>query len=119
LGGRGRWIPEFEASLVYTVSCRIARAKQKNPAFKNKNKNKNKTKQNPTRYQNVLSFSVWDQTQGLTHARQALCQPGSILSPQAPLLLLRVWNMALILLTFMRFRVWLMNLPLLTLIRTN
>jgi hypothetical protein len=42
LGGRGRWISEFEARLVYRVSSRIARAIQRNPVSKNKNKNKNK-----------------------------------------------------------------------------
>jgi hypothetical protein len=42
LGGRGRWISEFEASLVYKVSSRIVRAIQRNPVSKNKNKNKNK-----------------------------------------------------------------------------
>jgi hypothetical protein len=41
LGGRGRWISEFEASLVYRVSSRTARASQRNPVSK-----KNKTKQN-------------------------------------------------------------------------
>jgi hypothetical protein len=30
-GGRGRWISEFEASLVYKVSSRTARAIQRNP----------------------------------------------------------------------------------------
>jgi hypothetical protein len=35
LGGRGRWISEFEASLVYKVSSRIARAIQRNPVLKN------------------------------------------------------------------------------------
>jgi hypothetical protein len=39
-GGRGRWISEFEASLVYKVSSRTARAIQRNPVSKNKNKNK-------------------------------------------------------------------------------
>jgi hypothetical protein len=34
LGGRGRWISEFEASLVYRVSSRTARAIQKNPVSK-------------------------------------------------------------------------------------
>jgi hypothetical protein len=29
LGGRGRWISEFEASLVYKVSSRTARATEK------------------------------------------------------------------------------------------
>jgi hypothetical protein len=43
LGGRGRQISEFKASLVYRVSSRTARATQRNPV-KNKNKTKNKTK---------------------------------------------------------------------------
>jgi hypothetical protein len=34
LGGRGRWISEFEASLVYRVSSRTARATQRNPVSK-------------------------------------------------------------------------------------
>jgi hypothetical protein len=42
LGGRGRRISEFEASLVYRVSSRSAQAIQRNPVLKNKNKtNKN------------------------------------------------------------------------------
>jgi hypothetical protein len=44
LGGRGRWISEFEASLVYRVSSRTARATQRNPVSKNKNKQTNKQK---------------------------------------------------------------------------
>jgi hypothetical protein len=43
LGGRGRWISEFEASLVYRVSSRTARAIQRNPVSETK---QNKTKQN-------------------------------------------------------------------------
>jgi hypothetical protein len=39
LGGRGRRISEFEASLVYRVSSRTARATQRNPVSK-KQKNK-------------------------------------------------------------------------------
>jgi hypothetical protein len=49
LGGRGRRISEFEASLVYRVSSRTARATQRNPVSKNKNtktKKQNKTKRN-------------------------------------------------------------------------
>jgi hypothetical protein len=34
LGGRGRRISEFEASLLYRVSSRTARATQKNPVSK-------------------------------------------------------------------------------------
>jgi hypothetical protein len=40
LGGRGRQISEFKASLVYRVSSRTARVTQKNPISKNKNKAK-------------------------------------------------------------------------------
>jgi hypothetical protein len=38
LGGRGRQISEFEASLVYKVSSRTARAIQRNPVSKKKKK---------------------------------------------------------------------------------
>jgi hypothetical protein len=43
LGGRGRQISEFEASLVYRVSSRTARATQKNPVSE-KQKQKQKQK---------------------------------------------------------------------------
>jgi hypothetical protein len=47
LGGRGRWISEFEASLIYRVSSRTARATQRNPVSKKqKQKNKKTKKQN-------------------------------------------------------------------------
>jgi hypothetical protein len=36
LGGRGRQISEFKASLVYKVSSRTARATQRNPVLKKK-----------------------------------------------------------------------------------
>jgi hypothetical protein len=41
LGGRGRRISEFKASLVYKVCARTARATQRNPVSK-KQKTKNK-----------------------------------------------------------------------------
>jgi hypothetical protein len=44
-GGRGRQISEFEASLVYRVSSRTARAKQRNPVSKKKKKKTTKNKQ--------------------------------------------------------------------------
>jgi hypothetical protein len=44
LGGRGRWISEFEASLVYKVSSRTARDTQRNPALKNQKKKKKTNK---------------------------------------------------------------------------
>jgi hypothetical protein len=40
LGGRGRKINEFEASLVYRVSSRTARATQRNPVSKTKQNKK-------------------------------------------------------------------------------
>jgi hypothetical protein len=46
LGGKGRWISEFEASLVYKVSTRTARATQRNPVLKNKNKKTTTTTKN-------------------------------------------------------------------------
>jgi hypothetical protein len=46
LGGRGRRISEFEASLVYRVSSRTARAIQRNPVS---NAKQNKIKQNKTK----------------------------------------------------------------------
>jgi hypothetical protein len=44
LGGRGRQISEFEASLVYKVSSRTARAIERNPVSK---KTTNKQTNNP------------------------------------------------------------------------
>jgi hypothetical protein len=38
MGGRGRQISEFEASLVYRVSSRTARTTQRNPVPKKKKK---------------------------------------------------------------------------------
>jgi hypothetical protein len=45
LGGRGRQISEFEASLVYKVSSRTARAIQRNFVSKNKKQKTKKQKQ--------------------------------------------------------------------------
>jgi hypothetical protein len=44
LGGRGRQISEFEASLVYRVNSRTARDIQRNPVSKNNNNKKTKNK---------------------------------------------------------------------------
>jgi hypothetical protein len=56
LGGRGRRISEFKASLVYRVSSRTARAiekpcleKTKTKQTKNNNNNNNKRKQDTSR----------------------------------------------------------------------
>jgi hypothetical protein len=53
LGGRGRRSCRFQASLVYIVSLRTARATQRNPVLKNKNKQK--AKQNRKRPEKVIS----------------------------------------------------------------
>jgi hypothetical protein len=42
LEDRGRWISEFEASLVYRVSSRTARATQRNPVSKKRKKKRKK-----------------------------------------------------------------------------
>jgi hypothetical protein len=44
MGGRGRQISEFQASLVYRVSSRTARATQRNPVSKSKQTNKQTNK---------------------------------------------------------------------------
>jgi hypothetical protein len=44
LGGRGRRISEFKASLVYRVSSRIDKATQRNPVLKNQPTNKQTNK---------------------------------------------------------------------------
>jgi hypothetical protein len=58
LGGRGRRISEFEASLVYKVSSRTARAIQRNPVSENKTKQqqtKTKTKKQTTKKREIES----------------------------------------------------------------
>jgi hypothetical protein len=47
LGGTGRWISEFKASLIYRMSSRTARAIQKNPVWKNKTKQNKTNKKTP------------------------------------------------------------------------
>jgi hypothetical protein len=42
LGGRGRQISEFKASLVYKVSSRTARTTQRNPISKNQREKREK-----------------------------------------------------------------------------
>jgi hypothetical protein len=48
LGGRGRRISKFKASLVYRVSSRTARATQRNPVSKKKERKKEKEMSNYT-----------------------------------------------------------------------
>jgi hypothetical protein len=60
LGGRGRQITEFEASLVSKVSSRTARAIQRNPVAKNqrkKKKEKRKKKKEKKKERQTLSVN--------------------------------------------------------------
>jgi hypothetical protein len=45
LGGRGKRISEFEASLVYRVSSRTARTTQRNPVLKKKEREREREKE--------------------------------------------------------------------------
>jgi hypothetical protein len=62
LGGRGRQISEFEASLVYKMSSRTARAIQRNLVSKNRQKQKTKTKtktNKPKKKQKTNKQKTW------------------------------------------------------------
>ena len=73
-GGRGRWISEFKASLVYKVSSRTAMATQRNPVSKNKNKTRvascilltgNKWKEMETSMESSETCIHWDKLRSL------------------------------------------------------
>jgi hypothetical protein len=56
LVGRGRWISEFEASLVYRVSSRISQGYTEKPCLKNKQTNKQTTTTTKNRLTWVLEL---------------------------------------------------------------
>jgi hypothetical protein len=61
LGGRGRQISEFEASLDYKVSSRTGRATQRNPVSENQKTNKqtnNNNKKNQTNKQKRIDPKI-------------------------------------------------------------
>jgi hypothetical protein len=58
--GRGRQISEFEASLVYKVSSRIARATQRNPVLENQREKKNRS----SRHRPFNNTSIWEAETG-------------------------------------------------------
>jgi hypothetical protein len=67
LGGRGKLIFEFEASLIYRVSSRTARATQRNHVLKNQKKKKKKKKAIPN-YKNEVGgggSGAWEMAQRL------------------------------------------------------
>jgi hypothetical protein len=58
LGGRGRQISEFEASLVYKVSSRTARDTQRNPVSKNQKKKKKRVGEQSTVSLRKMDYKV-------------------------------------------------------------
>jgi hypothetical protein len=73
LGGRGRRISEFKASLVYKVSSRTARATQRNPASKNQ---KQQQQQKPRIVRNAgercCSAKQWENKKQKTKLRKVI-----------------------------------------------
>jgi hypothetical protein len=79
LGDRGRWISEFEASLVYKVTSRTARAIQRNPVLsktktkkqKNKKKKRKKNKKQKERVamRKYSGEKSWQKTPGTQRDR--------------------------------------------------
>jgi hypothetical protein len=59
LGGRGRQISEFEASLVCRVSSMTARATQRNPVSKKKKKKKKRKKEKEKEKRKSLFQLCW------------------------------------------------------------
>jgi hypothetical protein len=56
LGGRDRWISEFEASLVYKVSSRTAKTIQRNPVSEKKKKKKREEEEEEgTKFRFIIS----------------------------------------------------------------
>jgi hypothetical protein len=70
LGGRGRLISEFKASLVYKVSSRTARAIQRNPVS-----TKFKTKQNKQTNKNPIFLMIPPHAEGSMALVPALKHP--------------------------------------------
>jgi hypothetical protein len=62
LGGRGRRISEFEASLVYKVTSRTARAIQRNPVSKNQKEKEKKKRERKKEIEDSLEFNENEDT---------------------------------------------------------
>jgi hypothetical protein len=71
---RDRWISEFEASLIYRVSSRTARATQRNSVSRNQKK-----KKKPKKKKSLLYSSGWS---GTLHGASATSELPIILLPQ-------------------------------------
>jgi hypothetical protein len=77
LGGRGRRISEFEASLFYRVSSWIARAIQRNPVSKNQKKKKKREIHLPLppgHYCWTRATTTWLQFQFLKNLKKILLE---------------------------------------------
>jgi hypothetical protein len=59
LGGRDRQISEVEASLVYRVSSRTARATQRNPILKKKRKKKKRKEKKKRKRKRKKEKKTW------------------------------------------------------------
>jgi hypothetical protein len=59
MGGRGRQISELEASLVYKMSSRTAKAIQRNPVSEKQKQKTNKKKQNKTNKQKKNTHGMY------------------------------------------------------------
>jgi hypothetical protein len=64
LRGRGRWISELEASLVYRVSSRTARAVQRNPVLKNREKERGRERETERERERERERSGWGRGDG-------------------------------------------------------
>jgi hypothetical protein len=91
LGGRGRQISEFKASLVYRVSSRTARATQRNPVLKKQTNKQNTQKQTNKQTNKELQGQNLEKPEG--KEVQGQTQIGIQLkgTPQGLTLLLRLW----------------------------
>ena len=71
MGGRGRQISEFKASLVYKVSARTARATQRNPVSKNQKQNNN----NNRKTKDIMNFAgKWVELENIILSKVTLSQ---------------------------------------------
>jgi hypothetical protein len=71
VGGRGRQISEFEASLLYKVSSRTARAIQRNPVSKKPKtkKTQKKKKKKPNKQKRVREMNTSRYVLGIDSSR--------------------------------------------------
>ena len=57
--GRGRWVSEFEASLIYRTSSRIARITQRDPVSRKKKKKERKRMKKKIQVGQRTTLSDW------------------------------------------------------------